>query len=168
MRYLERMILARKALGRAPIQLCLSFLRSFRQKCPLRVGVVRSAIAARLDASSFSSSLQMLYLVLWSDRGHRSSISRVLLSGSRPPWRVDAFLKRVLVGILLRQNRAVPWWRSGFAAWDRVGRCFVGKPLAVFELAEFLTNAPAYFPSSVCNETTFVHFGFALLSWIRA
>ncbi len=108
MRYLERMILARRALGRAPIRLRLSFLRSFRQKCPLRVGVVRSAIVARLDASGFSSSLQMLCLVLCSDRGRRSSINRVLLSVSRPPWRVDAFLKRVLVGILLRQSRAVP------------------------------------------------------------
>ncbi len=85
MRYLERMILARRALGRAPIRLRLSFLRSFRQKCPLKVGVVRSAIAMRLDASGFSSSLRMLCLVLWSDRGRRSSINRVLLSGSHPP-----------------------------------------------------------------------------------
>jgi hypothetical protein len=53
---------------------------------------------------------------------------------------------------------------SAVAAWDRVGRCFVGEPLAVFELAEFLTIASAYFPNPVCYETTFVHFGFALLS----
>ncbi len=43
-------------------------------KVAVENGIVRYAIAKRLVASDFSSSLRVLCLFLWSDRGHRSLI----------------------------------------------------------------------------------------------
>jgi hypothetical protein len=122
--------------------------------------------------SRFSSSLQILCLLLWSDWGRWRLVNQALFRGANARREGGAYLRGNQAGTLHRQGKEIPCWWGVLAAWHQGGKgtatIAIKVPLAASELAGSLVIIAPCLPNSVSNQETLIQLEIPLFFWIRA